>query len=597
MNMPATKSFLLLLLACWTSILWGSDFPPNIKFYTNDEAGNVKTYAQNNLFSEEALAEAQTILEDIEANTGMSVNLAIGEFYFTNTTGKEFEEKVNQDGAKNTLISFDGKAEFVRIAKQQHQYWLPALLDRANQDFAGDHYNTITLAIAVYGSNYGDGLVSFEGAGAFYGNTGEEGLKSSIKEGVQVCNSITIHDSSGDNDNCLLSKLSYIRSIFFDDTKWEYLCNNVNISSYREEVIEYLYDYYGVNSPPFHLYSDEELEYQLLILCDPETYSILVDDTSREPKEIVSDIKIIALSSVPDDPSKIPNLFGGPPVLIGKTSKRGGNQNRTEDLQYEYEANDKIKGTEEWLIKHNTPYDPLINPYGGKITYKRKTDDELFSYMYKLFNFFSAYGTSEMKSVCELFVDQFRVNDSNENYFSSLMLNEAVAETNTMKNYVKRFGVQLNQRLIEEEGDISKLEYFPGDTIPVIYGEGTFRPEIDDLRPWRFTFAGAYYRRRGFQILVNDSEYTYFYYYPNSYEIDSSTGRWKVTICFEIVDHFGLDAGDAIDFQPYPIVGDWFAAWWVLQHQRGYIPFKTRMTILSTITGNINEQPKKGASQ
>jgi len=207
MNMPATKSFLLFLLACWTSVLWGSDFPPNIKFYTNDEAGNVKTYAQNNLFSEEALVEAQTILEDIEANTGMSVNLAIGEFYFTNTTGKEFEEKVNQDGAKNTLISFDGKAEFVRIAKQQHQYWLPALLDRANQDFAGDHYNTITLAIAVYGSNYGDGLVSFEGAGAFYGVSIEQELRERVKYSLEACNKIKIMGDLDENNNCLGQKI------------------------------------------------------------------------------------------------------------------------------------------------------------------------------------------------------------------------------------------------------------------------------------------------------------------------------------------------------------------------------------------------------
>ena len=586
MNMPATKSFLLFLLACWTSVLWGSDFPPNIKFYTNDEAGNVKTYAQNNLFSEAALVEAQTILEDIEANTGMSVNLAIGEFYFTNTTGREFEEKVNQDGAKNTLISFDGKAEFVRIAKQQHQYWLPALLDRANQDFAGDHYNTITLAIAVYGSNYGDGLVSFEGAGAFYGNTGEEGLKSSIKEGVQVCNSITIHDSSGDNDNCLLSKLSYIRSISFDDTKWEYLCDNVNISSYREEVIEYLYDYYGVNSPPFHLYSDEELEYQLLVLCDPENHlapkdDFRLEDESREPEEIESNIKILALAGVPGNPSIIPNLFGDSPTLITRTRVREGD--RTADLSYDYKANPKVRLSAEWIDDISTP----DNPYSPTIRPTAKTDDELFNYMYRLFRFFSRKGTESVKELCNVFIDEFRGNSSNKKFYSHVILNDEVARTNEMKNFVKRFGIQLNYGLSRENGNITVMSYQNDSLI-----FDNYTPDNIDLIPERIAFSSRYYRSRGLQILVNDTETTYVYYYPNSYEFNSSSGEWKITLCFEIIDHFGLDTPDVIKFQNYPYVGIGFASWWVLQHQRGYIPFKTKIIVLSTIKGNINKLPK-----
>lgn len=52
-------------------------------------------------------------------------------------------------------------------------------------------------------------------------------------------------------------------------------------------------------------------------------------------------------------------------------------------------------------------------------------------------------------------------------------------------------------------------------------------------------------------------------------------GKWYADITAVIHDHWGLDKNDALKFQNKPVVGDGFAAWWLLQHTRGYQPFVT----------------------
>jgi len=49
----------------------------------------------------------------------------------------------------------------------------------------------------------------------------------------------------------------------------------------------------------------------------------------------------------------------------------------------------------------------------------------------------------------------------------------------------------------------------------------------------------------------------------------------------------GLDNNDVQTYQNYPIIGNGFAAWWLLQHTRGYPPLETKVSLGVTLTGNL----------
>ena len=67
----------------------------------------------------------------------------------------------------------------------------------------------------------------------------------------------------------------------------------------------------------------------------------------------------------------------------------------------------------------------------------------------------------------------------------------------------------------------------------------------------------------------------------NDYTIDYQVTLW---------DHFGLDMTD-ITATPnsVPLAKETFAAWFTLQHMRGYKPFITKATFKESFKGNIKE--------
>ncbi|MFZ4474512.1 MAG: DUF3289 family protein [Saprospiraceae bacterium] len=69
-----------------------------------------------------------------------------------------------------------------------------------------------------------------------------------------------------------------------------------------------------------------------------------------------------------------------------------------------------------------------------------------------------------------------------------------------------------------------------------------------------------------------------------NFNLDNSTKVWSADFYFEVTDHFGLDKHDALLYQIYHAG---FAAWWALQHRRGYKPFRTKITIFATLQGQL----------
>jgi len=159
-------------------------------------------------------------------------------------------------------------------------------------------------------------------------------------------------------------------------------------------------------------------------------------------------------------------------------------------------------------------------------------------------------------------IEKFRLNTTNNSIFEDPVLNKNVSESNNMKNFLKRFGNILRDELHNNGGDINSISSI----------------NMGEVRP---IFNGYYNRRRGLQILMNDTEFTEIEL--DSFRLDAF-GNWEADVTVTVNDHFGLDKNDALTYQ-FKHPG--FADWWLLQHTRGFVPFKTKAVIRKTIKGSL----------
>jgi len=153
------------------------------------------------------------------------------------------------------------------------------------------------------------------------------------------------------------------------------------------------------------------------------------------------------------------------------------------------------------------------------------------------------------------------------------MSNAAKGKTTT-KDFIKKFGDDLNNNLKLNNGNINTIPF-------IIYPEALrIHPIFDDSNT------------EGLRIMMNDTEYTKIH--RQSYNFDPITREWEGTFYIEVFDHFGLDDGDLVKFQnatlPYTLnkkPGKGFASWWLLQHHKGRKPFRTQMKFIVTLKGKL----------
>lgn len=232
---------------------------------------------------------------------------------------------------------------------------------------------------------------------------------------------------------------------------------------------------------------------------------------------------------IEDAPTTIPN---SPKPIIGSTT----NRNNTEDMTYS--TNHDASG---------------VNPQ--MLT---KSNATLFISMKNLIS----VGTTrdgELRQVALDFIDIFRNNSSINTIASNPILNKKVEVSAVFANFVKAFGAELQTRLKQTGGDISGI--------------------VIDMRQIRPIFNGNYNMVAGLTILLNDTE-------QSTIRLESydklSNGEFIAVIEVTIMDHFGLDKHDVLSKQH---IHDGFAAWWILQHNRGFVPFQTKIISRKTING------------
>lgn len=225
------------------------------------------------------------------------------------------------------------------------------------------------------------------------------------------------------------------------------------------------------------------------------------------------------------------------PILIGKSRRDPPN---VEDMAY------------------GTPSqygDPTgIDPY-----MLWQIDGDLFDYMENLFYWCTLYDNG-MADVGEKMIQKFK--DKTGGTFSDPVLDNRIGKEAQFMDYIKLFGKTLNEKLQTVNYDIGKVQ------------------EPINMMPNRPIFNGGYNKFHGLMITINDTEETDIEYDPSNYYY-LGNGKWSLTVTITIHDHFGLDKHDALKFQSsHP----GFAAWWILQHQRGYVPFETVSKTTWTIT-------------
>ena len=235
---------------------------------------------------------------------------------------------------------------------------------------------------------------------------------------------------------------------------------------------------------------------------------------------------------VEDEPVEMPPGFNfqienfntnlNPPIrVIGKTEPRGN----TEDMQYG--NNGDATG-----ILSNMP---------------NFTNTQLFAEMQDLFHKTS---TGELETVSDIMIDRFKNNIGGQ--FTNASLSQAVFENSKFQNFIVKFGKELHLALAAKNWDINQVT-----TITMLQGD----------RP---VFNGLYNKFHGLQILINDTEETIIEL--TNFSINATTHIWTANLNITIKDHFGLDKIDALTYQNNHAG---FAAWWILQHCRGYKPFET----------------------
>ena len=213
-----------------------------------------------------------------------------------------------------------------------------------------------------------------------------------------------------------------------------------------------------------------------------------------------------------------------PKRVIGKTNPRGN----TEDMQYD----------------NNCDASGILSNMSSL------SDSELFALVEDLFHKTS---TGTLETVGDIMIDRFRNNIGGQ--FTNATLSQAVFDNSKFQNFIVKFGKELHLALAANNWDI--------DQVPTIT-----MPQQD--RP---VFNGLHNKFHGLQILINDTEETIIEL--TNFSINANTHKWTADLNITIKDHFGLDKNDAFTYQDYHAG---FAAWWTLQHCRGYRPFETNIS-------------------
>jgi hypothetical protein len=276
------------------------------------------------------------------------------------------------------------------------------------------------------------------------------------------------------------------------------------------------------------LYNNPTFDVNMFFAADEYTGVNTPPTSLNEEPLIISDIQIGEVDA--NSPQNQNRVIGGMPNRHGPT-------NTAPDMQHGF------NGDTNGIIP-------------GELN---QTDAHLFAQMRNLV-WLTSLISEEMRTVTSLMVDKFQAKTGGE--FTNPILTEKVKNSITFKNFLINFGKEMEKELKKVGGDINQVSAL----------------NTENYRP---IFNSTYNKFSGLQIALNDTE---------SNEIRllnfTTTGGayWSASVEVTLTDNFGLDINDA---RVYQGKHSGFAAWYILQHKRGYVPFVTKIVIKSSIGGRL----------
>ncbi|NOQ70875.1 MAG: DUF3289 family protein [Crocinitomix sp.] len=193
-----------------------------------------------------------------------------------------------------------------------------------------------------------------------------------------------------------------------------------------------------------------------------------------------------------------------------------------------------------------------------------KTNDELFDIMTSQSRW---VGVGELQTNNDAMIQRFQ--ESTGGFYENDILTEKVRSHPSTQRFIKEIERTFHKALKENNGSAEDLlmELYDGDG-----GNPRFNSYGD-------IFFG------GLTFAINDMQ---------MYDIELTNieypfkGRYSAQINLIMYDHFGLDETDPTEY-----TYDVFESWFVLQHNRGFQPFITRVVIPLTISGGLNENSER----
>ena len=221
-------------------------------------------------------------------------------------------------------------------------------------------------------------------------------------------------------------------------------------------------------------------------------------------------------------------------LTLGETPQKPG-----------FNANNTVP---EDFIFSDSPEKPIKNESIFKFSSEKLKD---------IFNNMVEYvSAGELENIAKQMVERFYVGAGG--YFKDNNLNEEVKANPNFVTYHNKF--LANFQSIAKNTPINKLAGFK----PMNISRFSFPTIGEDLLKGMVIIMHQVW---AIKISLKDVKLNY----------KSNTGNAKLV--YTLYDHFGLDWEDVIKFGNYPIAGDGFKAWYILQHYRNAKPFITEVVI------------------
>jgi hypothetical protein len=274
-----------------------------------------------------------------------------------------------------------------------------------------------------------------------------------------------------------------------------------------------------------YLYSNQSADWRDFLV--PDDFGLI----NHPPANPVEEQRIDLGITITDLPSTPPVTPGR---LIGRTPDRHPGTNPP-DLQHSFNGDDV------GVYTHMIP----------------KTDTELFVSMRNLFSKCTIM-SPELRTVAWDMISRFENRTGGE--YTNPTLTRHATSCVQFYNFLQNFGSRLGQALTATGGDINAVTEI----------------NTTSIRP---AYTGIWNTLAGLKILINDTESSEIRLI--SFTKDSGI-NWTAEIEVTIYDNFGLDKPDVLKYQGKH---EGFAAWYLLQHSRNYVPFKTKIVTRTKIQG------------